>query len=179
MRAACDRSDGAAVEIFFRVVVRIGRCSAHGRVNAMLDMVRADTSEEASTEAVARALAALLPPDLLRLKRTAQLRARQMPGIEWEDLLNEALLRALDGSRRWPKGITLVAFLAGIMRSLVDARAGERRRLAERILADGESRTEAPADAQLHARQCLVAITRFFAGDPDVLALIDGLARHH
>jgi len=40
------------------------------------------------------------PSDLVRLKRLAQFRARQLPGLEWEELLNEALLRAFDGSRR-------------------------------------------------------------------------------
>jgi hypothetical protein len=64
---------------------------------------------ESSTETVARALAALTPSDLLRLKRVAQLRARLIPGLEWDELLNEALLRALDGSRRWPEGVPLLA----------------------------------------------------------------------
>ncbi len=34
-------------------------------------------------------------------------------------------------------------------------------------------------NACLHARQCLAAITRFFAGDPDVLALIAAMARQY
>jgi hypothetical protein len=69
--------------------------------------------------------------------------------------------------------------LAGIMRGLVDARLAERRRLAERALASVEARAAPPPDAQLHARQCLAAITQFFAGDPDVLALIAALAQEH
>jgi DNA-directed RNA polymerase specialized sigma24 family protein len=141
----------------------------------MLDALRADTADDASAAAVARALAALTPSDLVRLKRLAQLRARVMPGVEWDDLLNEALLRALDGSRQWPKEVPLLAFLAGIMRSLVDARAKERRRRVEQSLADAEHGVIS-ADAQIHARQCLAAIARFFAGDPDVLALLGRLA---
>jgi len=69
----------------------------------MLDLKRSDipaVSAESSTETITRALAALTPSDLVRLKRLAQLRARQLPGLEWEELLNEALLRAFDGSRR-------------------------------------------------------------------------------
>jgi RNA polymerase sigma-70 factor (ECF subfamily) len=115
----------------------------------------------------------------VRLKHLAQLRARLLPGIEWDELLNEALLRALDGSRRWPEGVSLLAFIAGIMRSLVDVRVCERHRLAEYALAVGELPRTAPPDMQLHARQCLAAITRFFAGDPDVLALIADLARQY
>src|SRR5580693_7536458 len=137
----------------------------------MLDLMRSDTaagSAESSTEPVARALAALTPSDLVRLKRLAQLRARLLPGLEWDELLNEALLRALDGSRRWPGSVSILSFIAGIMRSLVDGRAHERRLLAERALAACETRVVAPPDARLHARQCLAAIAQFFAGDPDV-----------
>ena len=116
---------------------------------------------ESSTETVARALAALPPSDLLRLKRVAQLRAQLIPGLEWDELLNEALLRALDGSRRWPEGVPLLAFIAGIMRSL-DGRAQERRRLVERALAVGQTPAAPAADARLHARQCLAAIVQIF-----------------
>ena len=133
-------------------------------------------SPEPSTETVRRALATLTPSDLVRLKRLAQLRARLLPGLEWDELLNEALLRALDGSRRWPEGVSLVAFIAGIMRSLVDRRLHKRRRIAERALAINETPLEVPPDVQLHARQCLAAIAHFFAADPDVLALIAALA---
>ncbi|HEY1432814.1 MAG TPA: hypothetical protein VGF39_14490 [Stellaceae bacterium] len=41
-------------------------------------------------------------------------------------------MRALDDSCRWPDGVPLLAFIAGIMRSPVDGRVHERRRLAER-----------------------------------------------
>lgn len=145
----------------------------------MLDLVRSDFAADAATEAIAQALAALTPSDLVRLKRLAQLRARLLPGLEWDELLNEALLRALDGSRRWPEGVPLLAFLAGIMHSLVDNRAAERRRLAERTLAGVESRVAASPEAQTHARQCLAAINQFFAGDPDVLVLIAALSRQY
>src|ERR1700751_2765795 len=148
----------------------------------MLDLMRSDTaagSAESSTETVARALATLTPPDLVRLKRLAQLRARLLPGLEWDELLNEALLRALDGSRRWPESVPLLAFIAGIMRSLVDGRIWERRRQAERPRAVREPPLVTAPDARLHARQCLDAIVQFFAGDPDVLALIAGLVRQY
>jgi len=148
----------------------------------MLDLMRSDfaaAAPESSTETVARALATLTPSDLVRLKRLAQLRARLLPGLEWDELLNEALLRALDGSRRWPESVPLLAFLAGIMRSLVDRRVHERRRLAEQALAGiGTASTSSP-EVQLHARQCLAAIAQFFAADPDVLAVIAALTRQY
>jgi len=148
----------------------------------MLDPMRSDIAAgtaESSTGTFARALAALTPSDLVRLKRLAQLRACLLPGLEWDELLNEALLRALDGSRRWPAGVSLLSFIAGIMRSLVDGRVHERRRLAERALAACETRVVAPPDARLHARQCLAFIAQFFAGDPNVLAFIGALARKY
>ena len=148
----------------------------------MLDLMRSDITADAaesSTEAVARALATLTPSDLVRLKRLAQLRARLLPGAEWDELLNEALLRALDGSRRWPEGVPLLTFIAGIMRSLVDGRVDQRRRLVEHALAGRELTPAAPADMQLHARQCLAAIAQFFAADTDVLTLIAALARQY
>src|ERR1700756_3688613 len=124
----------------------------------MLNLLRSDFVADASTEAIARALAALTSSDLLRLKRVAQLRARLLPGLEWEELLNEAVLRALEGSRRWPEGVPLLAFLAGVMRSLVDGRAQERRQQAERARAVRETPVVTAPDARLHARQCLDAI---------------------
>ena len=74
-----------------------------------------------------------------------------LPGLEWDELLNEALLRALDGSRCWPEGMPLLSFIAGIMRGLLEGRAQQRRRLA------GRPAARAPV--------------------PDVMALIAGLAR--
>ena len=169
-------------KIFYRVLSRSASAARISGHHAMLDPMRSDIAAApaiTSAEAVARALAALTPSELVRLKRLAQLRARLLPGLEWEELLNEALLRALDGSRRWPESVPLLAFIAGVMRSLVDGRAEERRRQAERALAVCETPAVTAPDARLHARQCLDAIVQFFAGDPDVLALIAGLMRQY
>ncbi|MFZ1099159.1 MAG: hypothetical protein WAN26_07110, partial [Steroidobacteraceae bacterium] len=57
--------------------------------------------------------------DLLRLKTIARLHARGLPpDVGWEDLLQEALTRVLTGTRTVPEGVSTVAFLAGVMRSL-------------------------------------------------------------
>lgn len=65
---------------------------------------------------VGAALATLSDDDLLRLRALARLRAHALPGgVAWSDLLHEAVLRALEGTRRWPPGVPLLAFLAGIM----------------------------------------------------------------
>jgi DNA-directed RNA polymerase specialized sigma24 family protein len=66
---------------------------------------------------------------ILRLRAIARLRARSLPGgISWSDLLHEAVVRALAGSRPWPPGVPLLAFLAGVMRSLCDEQWRRRRR---------------------------------------------------
>src|SRR5215469_17670656 len=71
---------------------------------------------------VGAALAALSEEDLLRLRAIARLRARSLPPgtMSWSDLLHEAVLRALTGARPWPPAVPLLAFLAGVMRSLCD-----------------------------------------------------------
>jgi len=82
---------------------------------------------------VRAALAALPKDDLLRLRAIARLRARALPGgVSWSDLLHEAVLRALSGTRSWPPGVPLVAFLAGVMRSLCDEQ-WRRRRLQDSL----------------------------------------------
>jgi DNA-directed RNA polymerase specialized sigma24 family protein len=78
---------------------------------------------------VGAALAALSEEDLLRLRAIARLRARSLPdGMSWSDLLHEAVLRALTGARPWPPGVPLLAFLAGVMRSLCDEQWRRHRR---------------------------------------------------
>jgi len=78
---------------------------------------------------VGAALSALSEEDLLRLRAIARLRARSLPdGMSWSDLLHEAVLRALTGARPWPPGVPLLAFLAGVMRSLCDEQWRRHRR---------------------------------------------------
>jgi DNA-directed RNA polymerase specialized sigma24 family protein len=126
--------------------------------------------------------------DLLRLKTIARLYARGLPpDVTWDDLLQEAFTRVITGSRIQPEGVPMVAFIAGIMRSL---KAEHWRRTVGRpdghqIMridpADGESRDlelsdPAPGpERSLSARQELVAIERLFADDDVALKIIVGL----
>jgi DNA-directed RNA polymerase specialized sigma24 family protein len=124
--------------------------------------------------------------DLLRLKTIARLFARGLPSdVAWDDLLQEALTRVLVGSRRHPDGVPIVAFLAGVMRSL---RADHCRRALTKSGGDAhrrityesdESRTLAdPApgpERTLNAQQQLAAVEQLFAGDPVALKIIAGL----
>lgn len=126
--------------------------------------------------------------DLLRLKAIARVYARGLPPeVTWEDLLQEALTRIIAGSRRRPHGLTMVAFVAGILRSL---RAEHWRRATHRSGSKGTLRIDHESDDSLalalsdpaagpeqalSARQELLAIRQLFANDPVATSLIEGL----
>lgn len=130
---------------------------------------------------VGAALAALSDDDLLRLRALARLRARGLPGgVAWSDLLHEAVLRALEGTRRWPPGVPLLAFLAGIMRSLCNEQWRRRRR--ESLLPRPGDATATLADAAAAdpervyaAAEALASVDRLFASDAVALTVVAGL----
>lgn len=138
-----------------------------------------------SAAAVSRALAELSELQLLRLGAIARLRARSLPsGISWSDLLHEALVRALDGSRRWPCGLPLLVFLAGVMRSICDEIWRHRRREIALIASGQDAEVESqdvpcPAPDQervLAASEALAELYRLFTGDGIALRILSGLA---
>jgi len=126
--------------------------------------------------------------DLLRLKTIARLYARGLPpDVAWDDLLQEALTRVIIGSRLRPEGITTVAFVAGILRSL---RAQYWRRATRQSGSNDTLRIDHASDESLapvlpdpapgperalSGRQELAAIKQLFADDPAALKVIDGL----
>jgi RNA polymerase sigma-70 factor (ECF subfamily) len=128
--------------------------------------------------------------ELLRLKTLARWYARGLPpDVTWEDLLQEALTRILVGKRQVPQAVPILAFVAGVMRSL----RSEHWQRAERMLARtrrrsnsvsrdaqraGELIDAAPGpDRAVMAQQELAAIRRLFAGDTTALFILDGLAQ--
>jgi RNA polymerase sigma-70 factor (ECF subfamily) len=142
------------------------------------------TDAAESAVAVAHAFAALSELDLVRLNALARLRARGLPdGTLWSDLLHEAMMRALDGSRQWPQGVPFLAFLSGVMRSLGDEIWRRHRRERAVLQPDGltdaacETMTCPAADQErvIAAVQAMAAIYRLFAGDATVLQIIAGL----
>jgi hypothetical protein len=138
---------------------------------------------------VALALNLISRMDFLRLKAIARLHARGLPpDVSWDDLLQEAFTRALVGSRRKPQGVPMVAFLAGIMRSLRAehwrrARGGPAFRETMRIdhqrdLSRAAELRDPASDLEqsLLASEQIVTLERLFAGDVVVLGIIAGLA---
>jgi len=128
--------------------------------------------------------------DLLRLKSIARVYARGLlPEVTWEDMLQEALTRVLVGSRLRPEGVTMVAFVAGILRSL---RADYWRRAARASANNDTVRIDHESDESLAvvmtdptpgperalvALQELSTIRELFATDPTALQIIEGLGR--
>jgi hypothetical protein len=82
----------------------------------------------ATKDEVYRAIEALTPGELLKLKHFAAWRVRGLArascGRTWEDLLSEAVLSTLEGAanngsgRCWNRNVDLVTHLAGAMRSI-------------------------------------------------------------
>jgi DNA-directed RNA polymerase specialized sigma24 family protein len=126
--------------------------------------------------------------DLLRLKTIARIHARGLPAdVGWADLLQEAFARVLDGSRQRPEGISLVMFVAGIMRSLKSEhwrRSLRRSCPSETILPyqepggpEGRDQSDPSPDPErlVSTFQELAAITQLFSDDRVVLLIINGL----
>lgn len=145
-------------------------------------------SDVATTKEVAEALRALSPADTARLELIAKLRARYAPGLDWRDLLNEALAKALDGTRRWPRRLSFMLFLRETMRS--EASEYVRRHVARPVVnasdlmgeGDEPSPVELAASEAPDPERCAIArdevarIAALFADDPPALAVITGLA---
>jgi DNA-directed RNA polymerase specialized sigma24 family protein len=140
---------------------------------------RVERDAEDSTAMTARALAALSAVDMLRLKAIARLRARDLPSdTGWSDLLNEAIARALDGSRQRPPGVGIVVFLAGIMRSLASEHWRRLRREAGIFEMSGGDEADPAPDPERYVAslQALAALDRLFAGDLAASQILAGLA---
>ena len=130
-----------------------------------------------TTVDVARAIHALSDGDLVRLKALARLWSRGLPGgIGWADVLNEAIVRVLDGSRPWPPEVPLLAFLSGVMRSICDDHWRRARRELARSEEPVDAVEEADPERTLAAAQALAEVNRLFANDPCALKIIAGLA---
>lgn len=139
-------------------------------------------AETPAEQALALGLVSVM--DLLRLKAIARLHAWGLPAdMEWVDLLQEAILRVLQGSRKPPPGVSTVAFLAGVMRSIKE----EQWRRVRREAKSGRPGTATGAEIQeprdpapdpercLATRQELIEIYRLFAADRQVLQILNGL----
>ncbi len=92
------------------------------------------------TEELRDELGALYITDKARLMKIAKKWASVAGDIEPEDLLHEAMMKAIEDNphyrRRCPKGVALVTFLANSMRSLADNRIEWRKRRKAALAAE-------------------------------------------
>jgi DNA-directed RNA polymerase specialized sigma24 family protein len=77
---------------------------------------------------VRRILGRLRAPDIVRLSALARTWATGLRQRDADDLLNEALDRALSGRRPWPSDVPLPAFLSQVMRSIASQWRRQNRR---------------------------------------------------
>jgi len=150
------------------------------------------TDDTLTEEEMRQAIAALSDVDLLKLERAAVWLASRR-SISADDLMQEAICRSLEGARRCPRGVRLVAFVINVMRSILSshqkARAGDPVELATPVsaLREGDDEVDPLANirdsdpspeqrllAKDEANQMKAALHRLFDDDPEAeLVLLD------
>lgn len=148
-------------------------------------------SDLASTQEAALTLRDLSQADLLRLKQIAKMRSSGLASLDWEDLVNEAVARVLAGTRRWPKSVPFIAFMAQTIRSVASE---EWRRLDQAQVTlesemastdDGEPITSLAdiaanpihPEREVIARRTLREIEALFVDDAEAHQVLSGLAQ--
>jgi DNA-directed RNA polymerase specialized sigma24 family protein len=134
-----------------------------------------------SPEAFRAALQQMAPVDLVRLQKAARFASRRLQAWGWEDLLQEAVRRGLEGTRVWPAHVPVVLFLVQTMRSLAREQwEHEHRPAATTISTSSIKRAEPAPDAGpervVAVRQELTEIRSWFADDAAALAVLEGMA---
>jgi DNA-directed RNA polymerase specialized sigma24 family protein len=140
---------------------------------------------------VGAALAALSDADLLRLKQFAELRSLRLPLLNWSDLLNEAIVRALDGSRLWPADVDFMVFMLQSIRSIASEQWRRIQRTpvsreadlppadptsTERASLDEVGRNELNPQREVLAERALRDVMTIFRADKQATAILEGLA---
>ncbi|MDR3579204.1 MAG: sigma-70 family RNA polymerase sigma factor [Oryzomonas sp.] len=142
-----------------------------------------------SVEEMNEALSSLSDADLIRLGRIA--RRYSLGRIDPDDLLQQTFEAALEGNRNCPRGISLIAFLAGTMRSLASSLFKSHTRSPELLLiartgddcdetsVDIDKPTEVPnADQMLISEEesaaIRTAILSLFADDEHARLIVEG-----
>lgn len=155
-----------------------------------------EQDEYATTAEASEALRRLSDADLLRLEKIARYRSFAHPLIDPRDLLNEAVVRVLRGTRRWPRSVPIVRFLANVLRSLATEAWRQESETPERLesslptreghaqadyLAESKSYLPNPEETALEVdRQRLIGLSagellNMFRNDPTASSILQGL----
>jgi DNA-directed RNA polymerase specialized sigma24 family protein len=147
--------------------------------------VMADTPERdyLSGIEIGAAFEALSPSDKLKLGAIDDM-MRGGTGLGKGDLVQEAILRALDGSRNCPRDVSLMAFLVTSMQSIAGHERTKQRRLvslnmAETIdasVVDPAAAARSPEDdlVQKQSADAVQAIYAAFSDDPEAQLVLMG-----
>lgn len=103
----------------------------------------------------------LTPAQKTALVKFARLYARKT-AYEWEDLLQEALSRVLACDRSWRRDLPVVAFLAGVMRSI----AWEWKRTKDSTVEEVDVGDEGAEASGVLARLDITRVLSLFDDDP-------------
>ena len=145
--------------------------------------------EVATTEESVAALRQLSDDDLRRLEQLARLRVVGLHAVDWQDLLHEAIVRLLDGSRQWPQDVSLVVFLRETMRSIAsdywrrlekpvvmsESDLAVNRQAGGSALDNAEDPATSP-ECRVSAVETLARIEEVFRNDDDALMVMTGMA---
>lgn len=142
-------------------------------------------SAELSAAEIAEIFRALPDAAWLRLKKIAQIRSAA-GALSADDLLQEALTRALEGSRKCPRNVGVFRFLDGVMQSISSDDVKARMRRPEQTfssMGDDEAAFDAPdggpsAEQKIVDEQAVSAIKKamidLFADDPVAQTIVEG-----
>lgn len=145
--------------------------------------------DHASIDEAVAALEQLGTADKVRLEKIARNRVRGLRHVDWTDVLQEAVARIIEGTRKWPRQVPLISFLAGVMRSIANEHWEQHSRTtAAGIVSEVDAQpfgetvsggiVEAvPSgnpgpDRELEAKRELEAIEELFTDDEDALAIV-------
>lgn len=152
------------------------------------DETKGQGDDHLTTDEVESALAALSDDDFVRLERLARNRVFGLPDVEPMELINTAVERALVGTRKWPRGLPALVFLAGAMRSIATEHWHRVYREREDIapspssaghgdgnpggLPDGIPSEFPDPEREMLAKQMLEQVEQVFADDDEALTLV-------
>ena len=136
-------------------------------VNEVSLQVDASAASYSQAE-IAQAIESLAVEHKTALIKAARVYARRTV-YGHEDLIQEAFMRVLDGRREWPRGLHVVPFLCGVMRSIAwDWRVENRH---EGVEAEPTSSEEGHAIARLDAQR----VIELFKDDPIAQKILIGM----
>lgn len=143
-------------------------------------------SDHLSTAEIADAIMELSETDWVRVRKVANRLAR--PTVSAEELIQEAFTRSLAGTRRCPRAVCVVRFLAEAMRSIAHDEQEKSCTRTEKglvempslelieAIGDDSSGTPETSLLEVEGYECMVAALRdLFKGDEIAWNVIEGL----